>query len=331
MIDLNSPGYLPEERITKESLLKKFSEEEIFKHYIGDFDLGVPMKSPIRAGDDTPSFNVFHSKRYNCLLFKDFAGKRGDFVKLVQELLGISTYQKALDQIAKDMNFKSGEIRKASKRELHKSKESCNIAVVAKDWEDKETLYWAKYAITLPTLRLYNVYPISGYYHNGYYVETPDLAFAYLEYKDNVLTYKIYRPNANKLAKWRNNNPYGVHQGYMQLPLTGDLLIITKSLKDVMSLYDAPAIPIPAVGIQSETCFIKDTVIDEYKNRFTKVVTLFDNGVHDQQGIELAKQYQKMYNLSPIFIPEKFGVKDFSDLVELLGEWNAVETLTKLL
>jgi hypothetical protein len=326
MIDLNNPKYISE-KLTKEILLKKFSEEKIFEHYVGDFELGVPMKSPIRSGDDTPSFNIFYSKRHDCLLFKDFAGKRGDCVKLVQELLGISSYQKALEQIDKDISFNGGTIKKAEdKGRSLKSKTSCIISIVTKPWDVKELDYWRGYGITGPTLRMYNVYPIEGYYHNGYYIDTPDLAFAYLEYKDNQLTYKIYRPKANKYAKWRNNNPYGVHQGYMQLPPSGDLLIITKSLKDVMALYENA--DYAAVGVQSETCFMKDTVVEEYKSRFTKVVTLFDN---DRQGKEQAEQYKKLYNLDPIFIPEKYIVKDFSDLIQMVGKGNAVETLKTLL
>jgi hypothetical protein len=173
---------------------------------------------------------------------------------------------------------------------------------------------------------MFNVYSISGFYHNNYYLETPDLAFAYLEYKDNALTYKIYRPHASKALKWRNNNPFGVHQGYMQLPSDGDLMIITKSLKDVMSLYEV--VGIPAISVQSETCFMKSSVATEYKTRFKKVVSLFDN---DFQGREQGDTYKRLYDIDPIFIPKLYNAKDFSDLVKFIGSYDAGNVLELLL
>lgn len=322
MINLNDNQYVG---ISKEELLKKFTEQEIFRHYIGDFDLGQVYKSPLRRGDDTPSFNVFYSKRHDCLLFKDFAGKRGDFVRLVQELQGIATYQEALQQIAKDMSTPHS-ISVQPKKTLPMTKIECDIKIKERQWEDRDTKYWLQYGITYSTIQLFNVIPIAGYFHNNMYIPTHSIAYAYLEYKDHVLTYKIYRPTAGKRSKWRNNNPYGVHQGYRQLPDNGKLLIITKSLKDVMSLYEV--VGQPAIGVQSETCFIKETVIDEYKFRFKRVFTLFDN---DRQGTEQAKSYQEMYNISPIFIPEHYEVKDFSDLVKKVGKDNATTIFKYLL
>ena len=318
MIDLNDKKYQVG-RITKEDLIGKYSEEAIFRHYVGDFELGVPMRSPIRKGDETPSFNIFYSKKNNCLLFKDFAGKRGDFVKLVQELLGIVTYQEALDRISQDLNSNVVVQYKPIVEKVKTEHTYNSIRIVVRPWTRPDLEYWLQYGISYLTLRLYNVYPIEGYYNNTVYIDTPDPTFAYVEYKDSILTYKIYRPYADKKNKWRNNNPFGVHQGYTQLPKGGDLLIITKSLKDVMSLYENAKIS--SVGIQSETCFMKQSVVDEYKNRFNFVVCLFDN---DRQGVAQSLEYKKLYDIDHILIPEKYLVKDFSDLVKIVGKYNAV-------
>ena len=45
--------------------------------------------------------------------------------------------------------------------------------------------------------------------------------------------FKIYRPLNSKYTKWRTNLEITDIQGYAQLPDTNDLLIITKSLKDI--------------------------------------------------------------------------------------------------
>lgn len=326
MINLNDKRYIPEHKITKEELLSQFSEEEIFRHYVGEFSLGDTMCSPLRKDDNIPSFNIFYSKRHNCLLFKDFAGKRGDCIILVQELLGIPSYQEAINRIYEDLSLFITNPKREIKREYKQNKINYNINIVARKWEERDLSFWNKFGINKYTLTLFNVLPISGYYHNLYYVDTPDIAYAYLEYKDENLTFKIYRPTANKRNKWRNNHPYGVHDGYTQLPKTGSLLIITKSRKDIMSLYNT--LSQPAIAVQSETCFIKDTVVDEYRHRFKRTLTLFDN---DRQGIEQAESYKKLYDIEPIYIPQEYKSKDYSDLVKNIGISEAIIIFNNLL
>jgi hypothetical protein len=334
MINLNDSKKYVDKPLSKDDILKHYTDYDIFKMYLGDFTIGETFESPIRTGDNNPSFNVFYSKINNCLLFKDFAGKRGDFVVLVQELFHLPTYQDALHKIAFDI----GLTHQLSLAQLNSKKEPIDIDLMRfkhtpyeimikkREWSLLDIEYWKQFEISLRTLKHFNVVPIEGYFNSSFYVNTPDLAFAYLEYKDDRLTYKIYRPLAIKRNKWRNNNPYGVHQGYRQLPKTGNLMIITKALKEVMSLYET--IKIPSVGIQSETCFMKDSVVDEYKHRFVKVVTLFDN---DKQGIEHAVSYRKLYNIDAIFIPEEYKAKNYSDLIESFDKDKAVEILKSLL
>jgi len=325
MVNLNESKYNTE-FITKDQLLNRFSEQEIFKYYIGDFELGQTYNSPLRRGDEIPSFNIFYSKRNNCLLFKDFAGRRGDCIIFVMNLLGMSSYHETIQKIYGDLIQSSTSTSKLSKTIDLKAKEVCKLDIVARPWEQRDIIYWQEFGISLNTLNLYNVKPISGYFHNSFYVDTPGIAYAYIEYKDNNLTFKIYRPFANKRKKWRNNHPYGVHSGYTQLPKRGKLLIITKSLKDVMALYEN--MRIPSIAIQSETCFIKDSVVDEYKIRFSKIITLFDN---DTQGMEQANSYFNMYNIPSRFIPIEFECKDFTDLIKKIGVLKAVEEINNLL
>lgn len=324
-INLNDPKFLSN-GITKEELLKKYSDYDIFKYYLGDFELGDTYHSPLRHDDSIPSFNIFYSKRHGCLLFKDFAGRRGDCIRFVQYLLGLKSYNETIQRINSDMNT-STPIRNIDYNKTYSSEKSSSyIEVVTRPWKNADFEYWASYGISLSTLTKYHVAPIIGYYINDFYIETKGLAFAYIEYKDNNYTYKIYRPYASKANKWRTNHPFGVHQGYRQLPNKGNLLIITKSLKDVMSIDEN--LKISSIGIQAESTFIKQTVIDEYKNRFDKVITLFDN---DRQGVMQAENYTKMYGVPSIFIPIEYGSKDFSDLVKNYGKGFAIEILNKLL
>jgi len=323
MINLNDSKYLQEEFLTKEDLLKNYTDYHIFKLYVGDFTVGETFRSPIRSGDNNPSFNIFYSKRNNCLLFKDFAGKRGDFVTLVQEMYNIPNYNDAIQKIAKDLGLTKSSNDIYNKRLLPVEIKSINkvpyeLTIKRRGWEKTDAAFWKQFDISPTTLRYYNVVPIEGYFNSNHYVRTPGLAFAYLEYKDDTLTYKVYRPEETSRKKWRNNNPYGVHQGYRQLPIGGPLLIITKALKEVMSLHEL--YHIPAIAVQSETCFIKESVIDEYKRRFKSIVTLFDN---DTQGKNQAGAYLRMYEIRPVFIPEEYKAKNFSDLIYNLNTNNS--------
>ena len=55
------------------------------------------------------------------------------------------------------------------------------------------------------------------------------------------------------------------------IPKNGEYLCITKSLKDVMTLY---SLGIPAIAPMSETCFLTDSQYNKVIRRFNKVILL---------------------------------------------------------
>ena len=75
MIDLN---HINKPYLTKELLLREVSDENIFKYYIKNLEIGKSMSSPLRK-DESPSFGVFFAKSHNELFYKDF--KFGMFFK----------------------------------------------------------------------------------------------------------------------------------------------------------------------------------------------------------------------------------------------------------
>jgi nitrogenase molybdenum-iron protein alpha/beta subunit len=156
------------------------------------------------------------------------------------------------------------------------------------------------------------VFPISHVFYNDNAVKTASHAYAYVEHKDGKVTYKIYQPFEDKLKKWINNANYSVHQGYRQLPKSGEL--------DVVG--------VPAIGLQSESVMMKDSVMDEYKSRFKKVVCLFDN---DDAGRKLAKEFSKRYDVPSFIVLPLGGSKDFSDLVKNTTKEFSVEHFNKRL
>lgn len=326
-INLNSIVY--NSIITREDILKHVTQEEIYSFYVGEDirSLGV-FHSPLRK-DNIPSFALyFHRLERNILMFKDFAtGDCGDFVMLVCKLFNLD-YKDAMRKIAYDMGLTNQSVDANQTLVNYTrivSKESIELGVKLRLWNIKDRDYWTSFGIHKKTLIKFNVFPISHVFYNDTAVKAHDYAYAYVETKDGKTSYKIYQPLETKIKKWINNANYTVHQGYMQLPANGELLIITKSLKDVMSIHDC--LGIPAIGLQSESVMMKDSVMDEYKSRFRKVICLFDN---DEAGKKLSANFSEKYGLPHFFVPELPKVTDFSDLVKALGKDEAIKFYNNL-
>ena len=327
-LDLNSIMF--NELISRDDILNYTSQEQIYSHYLGEKvdSLGV-FHSPLRE-DNIPSFALyFHRVERSVLMFKDFAtGDSGDFVVLVMKMFNLGYYE-ALWKIAYDMNITNLNVQ-ATKTAVSYTKivqkERVDLGVKLRPWEVRDKIYWSSFGIKKSTLKKFNVHPICYVFYNNAAVKTHNYAYVYVEEKDGTTSYKIYQPYEVKNKKWINNANYTVHQGYTQLPIVGDLLIITKSLKDVMALHDA--VGIPAVGLQSESVMMKDSVMNEYKSRFKKVICLFDN---DEAGKKLSLGFTQRYGVPHFFVPELPKVTDFSDLVKAKGQEQAVQILNQLI
>lgn len=337
MIDLNSNRYLTRQEFVKKlrDKLSEVPEELVYARYLGPaFYIGSVILSPFRR-DSKPSFGVFR-KPEGHLVFNDFgdntAGETFDFIfKYYSEVCGIRSYEGILDKFTSDFSNYSASYaldkEKTPTIPRYKKKEF-KLEIRIRNINSSDIMYWDKFGISQNTLKLYNVFPISYFYINGKGYKADPLAYAYLEYKDDTIFIKIYQPY-NKDFKWISNTNFSVHQGYRILPLTGDLLIITKSLKDVMSIRDVTELC--AIGVQGEKARLKDTVLEEYRSRFKKIVAFFDN---DNEGINLSKYFKRYYEIPYILIPNDPSnpkIKDFSSIVEHKNDQYANELLFNLL
>jgi hypothetical protein len=331
MGEINLNSFVYNDMITKQDLFSALSQEEIFSFYMGEtVTHNTLINSPLRE-DNVPSFAIYyHKNNSGVLMFHDFAtGESGDVVIFVLKMFDLSYYE-ALWKIAYDFKLSNVEVTAERKKIITakkvKAKELVKIGIKRRKWLSHDATFWKQFGITKRTLEMYNVVPISYVFFNGGASKVDKHAYAYIEYKDGKYTYKIYQPYS-KDFKWINNANHSVHQGYTQLPSTYDKFIITKSLKDVMSLRDV--MMIPSVGLQSESVMMKDSVMDEYKSRFKKVVCLFDN---DAAGIRLSEEFSKRYDVPHIYVPRlNDNVSDFSDLVKEVGLIEAKEIFKGIL
>ena len=308
--------------ITLDYILSRVSEYDIYARYLGQFKVGFIYNSPFRK-DKNPSFGIFLSRRSGKLLFKDHgSGICGDVIKFVSELKGITNYNDILNTIIKDLKIKNDTVLTSTHD--YKSTSATIIGVVRQPFTETDITYWSKYGITTPTLDKYKVNSIKYYLCNGivkgiYKDENP--MYSYKVFNN----FKIYRPYGDKFTKWRNNlTPYDI-QGFEQLPKKGNLLIITKSLKDVMALYE---MGYTAISPSSESTFIPDDVLEALKLRFKQLLLCFDR---DGPGVRNMRKVSLKTGLNGFLVHKMFSAKDISDAIDKCGQSRVKEWLIKTL
>jgi len=307
------------DNLTLDNILSRVDEYHIYSYYIGHtVKVNKPISSPFRK-DDNPSWGLFRS-RSGDLMWKDFAtGDTGNVVMFVQNLFNVK-YHKALERIWDDIIAKNGIKRKPIQREpVEKIKASLTVIEIQRKYFTQPDIdYWTKFKINRATLKKFEVTPIQHFWVNGiqnplfYTGEQPMYAYKMFD------KFKIYRPlSKTKADKWRTNCGFYDLQGFKQLPESGELLIITKSLKDVMVLHQ---FGYPSIAPQSENSSIPKKAMDELKKRFKRIVVFFD---YDNGGIQGAEKLADKFELNKVFISKHYldiyGIKDISDFVKEMG------------
>lgn len=319
-----------EDNITFDKILNLVDDYFIYCYYLGkEIQINKPISSPLRK-DNHPSWSLYRNRR-GILIWKDFAtGDSGNVVNLLMQMESLR-YHEALKKIWNDVIIhKSVSLRKATDKMKTNTEESKNvIEIKKKNYTDKDLEFWGKYHITKDTLKLYKVFPISTFWLNevqmNFFYTDKEPMYAYSIYDK----FKIYRPYSRRTDKWRNNCSSFDVQGMEQLAENGKLLIITKSLKDVMVLSE---LGYNAIAPQSENSSIPKIIMDHLKLRFKRIVILFD---YDEGGIQGAKKLSEKYSIPHTFIPKHYldlyQIKDVSDFIKEFGKERTDEMIRELL
>ena len=310
-----------EPKITKEFLLSKNSEETYMSTY-----LRVPIKrglfcSPLRR-DNRPTCSFCYSKKGE-LMYHDFGtGFHENFVGVVMEIHKCS-YQEALNIIAEDFGYISkAENRPAVKIKVSnvklEEKTETLIQIKPKAFSEQELKWWKGFGVTEKTLKKYKVFSCDSIFLNGDYFSSSSPRVPIYGYycgkKNGQELWRIYFPSKRSF-RFLSNVGKSYIQGAKQLPKTGDILLVTKSQKDVMLAYE---LGIPAIAPCSEVLFLSNKQIQHLKKRFKTIVVCYDT---DITGIHNLKQIKvKHPDLHTFFIPRKYGVKDISDFFKKYGE-----------
>lgn len=309
-------------QITKEEILKYITELQILERYCSNYQsLDSSFKSEFYS-DKNGSCRIVISAS-GIPYYTDYGN--GDYFlafDYVSRKYG-SSYHETCNIIANDFGLKRTNLSVTPQLLLANDspklvKVKSNIKVIVKPFSLVDYEYWNQYHISLTTLQFFNVKAVSHVYLNKrdkHYVfeyKNNQPLYSYRFFKNACEYLKIYNPySPTKEGKWLTNVGSDCLQGYDQLPETGNLLIITKSLKDVMVYYE---MGISAIGLQAETNKISKKSWNELNKRFKRVVINLDA---DNQGYTSTGDLLLEYDIEFFFIHHLF--KDLSDYTKEFG------------
>lgn len=269
----------------------------------------------MRGNDTSPSFNLFMNDKGR-ILYKDFGHSSGDSIKFVMEMEGL-TYHEALNKVYNELILKnlvtpSTKIYKKENKEIR-----CRVKPFT-----YEIPYFKKYNITPEVVKRYNTKAISEVWVGDKlrWVSVEDnfiIGYYIPEHKE----VKCYRPNSRGyISNFHSKTIFG----YYQLPVAGDLLIWTKSPKDVLYLASRNY---NSICFNAETCLIDhidDNVIEDLKNRFTRHVVVYDN---DAVGHEYSKYLSDALGCERWFTPSQKDITDYHEVNGLIKTEEILKTI----
>lgn len=312
--------------VSKDWVFSRVSEKEVMDFYLGrSYDYGEMFRSPFRR-DRTPTCHVFVSNR-NRPMFRDFAeDKPIDCIEVAQRSTGIWGFYPILRKITEDLGLAGRQERttlqiQEEQDELREKAraQKAHIQIKIQPWQRVDRQYLEKYGLNdTDLLEQFKVYSPEVVWLHGeryYYWNERDPALAYFfgTAKDGSERWKIYFYKRRTSPRFIGNTSR--IQGWVQLPERGNVCVMTKSLKDVMclSLFN-----IPAIAMQGEMTLPYPRIVDELKDRFANLYSLYD---FDWTGVRAAKKLRDEFAIEPLFLTNgrfgtrDFGSKDFSDFV----------------
>lgn len=305
------------------------AQNEVFAAY-GDFPERGTFSSPFRI-DRNPSCALRKAKSGK-LYIVDYTTKESyDFIGLVMEFERKS-FVKALEFLLDHFAFKLTPIKvsEAVKQRMEKVKHTsyAKIKIRVKKWGKFELSFWQKLGISKDTLKKYGVYPLKVLQINDDIYYSTDGKSTVYAYRMERGKYQIYMPYKHKGKFLCNCQEI---MGWTQLPSRGSLVIITKSMKDVMVLTEMGYNAIAPIG---EATILDEDTIWALDMRFDNILLLND---FDLTGIRSSIFYRLEYNIHSVFLTngrsetKDYGHKDPADYVKAHGMKKGKKAIEEIL
>jgi len=308
--------------------------EWIFEYYLNLKERltgqDVKILSAFNSSDKVPSMFIYFDTVNAQYKFKDFSsGHQGDAIHLVTCLFNLGTFANTVNRIVTDYAayVKDNNISVTVEHQFHDKYKVTDYEI--RHWTNLDEAYWMSYKIGSKLLEHYNVSPLEFFTMEKTELDGSiksvkfNRKYVYGYFRNDGSLYKIYMPKnpEKKFIKVENYT-----QGSDQLTSSScDALIITSSLKDLMAFRKLGLVGYQSIAPDSENSMITKTGMHILKQRFKKVIVLFDN---DEPGIAAAKKYQENYGVSYVVLDME---KDLSDSVKAHGLIKVKEKLLSLL
>jgi hypothetical protein len=323
--------------MTKETILSRTDSYQILNHYLRPY---VPKhRWPLRKGaaisnplidrkQQTPSFNIYQGEDGQWY-FKDFSSSsqmQGSCFDLVMRLFGLE-FPQALERISGDFNITSNDNPPSFPGKASKPAKNLRFEITFNEgWTEAEKRWWNGYGIEtdhLNQMEVASVREIVRYRDDGQpWTVTASPATPIYSYRVDTDCYKLYLPDAQEFRfSWLGQKPKDYVFGLNALPESGKRVFITGGEKDVLSLT---AHGHPAVCLNSETARIPEWLISHLKERFERVIVLYDL---DTTGMAESERLATENSLPRLILPKamldrNLG-KDISDFFLLLHSGTA--------
>lgn len=311
--------------ISKEVLLSKVSEIEIFYRYFGKFELKKIYSSPFRK-DDHPSFGFYYNIHGEVISNDIKTGEKLDCIAFVAKLYNINYYQ-AMQVICQDFDIfeipnvlpfvtDNSKFIKKSFEFDEKFKKKTLVQILPKNFSQEEIEFFLKREITEKELIENNILSVNKLFINKIEISSTQkirVAFTQKDEKGNTY-FKIYQPFSKKY-KWISNIPLSLPFGIDSLTYDTDTLVITKGQKERLILKKIYK-DVIATQNESLSSFQKCLPL---LNKYKETIVCYDA---DEPGVTACKLITDTYNLKYFNTPKYLldeGIKDIDKYVEKFG------------
>jgi len=318
--------------LTEIDILEAVDEYSLFCFYL-EFEpiIGNVYRSPVRLGDDVPSFGVYERTKSPHLFSTEFMWKDaalpypnfGDIFDLVPKLFKeVESRSEALLKIAADFNL-IDEIISVERKKLilyePMYKMPSDISIKSKPFNKRDLEYWKRYNVSTEALNEYNVTAVEIFWTSKEAKPFfPKQCYAYRIHNK----YQLYQPFAEKKNKFVNNWNELCIPGWAQLK-GFDTLIITKAYKDVVCLSTLQQeLKFDVIGPRGENILLPAKAIELVSKKYKNIFTLMDND---------GKTSADKYSFRKEIIPLESGEKDPTDFMAHYGVEPTKTLLKKLI
>lgn len=309
----------------EDEILEEVDEYLLYCFYLGFHpEMRVRYRSPARDpgnADDNASWSLFHntSRLSREYAWKDSGtGEFGDIFKLVMIICRCKNRASAIEQVKRDFFMGKGVEFARQGVAPPKDIEPSRIRLKSRpfDWQDQQ--WWLeRTGADEQILNYFHVQRVK-YYWMYDKQNTPtfpgDRAYSYRIYDH----YQLYFPHREKDRRFRNDFSDDHLLGFRQLKYESDTLIITKSMKDIITLY---SLGFEAVSPRGEHTPIPAKFIEFLQTKYKRIFTLFDND---------GKHRAWSYPFPSIELPVE-SQKDPSDHYLVFGPDRTKEVICKLI